>query len=168
MLPKTSNEVEVRTQRLLPSAVHAGGSDMPFDWSSHDSTRVGLPIAICPAPRPAAAMEVPHADAPAPDPVSGAAAAPRPPPGAAYVRPRHHPWAELLRRVFAIDILACPDCGGRLHLVATIEARAVIERILVHLGLPLEPPRPDPPRSPEWLPGLPAGAGDDRGDGWQD
>jgi hypothetical protein len=42
--------------------------------------------------------------------------------------------------VFAVDILACPDCGGRLRLVATIEARAVIERILAHLGLPLDPP----------------------------
>jgi hypothetical protein len=33
----------------------------------------------------------------------------------------------LLRRVFAIDVLACPDCGGRLRLLATIEDRAVVE-----------------------------------------
>ena len=37
---------------------------------------------------------------------------------------------------------------GRLRLVATIEARAVIEKILAHLGLPLDPPRPDPAQSP--------------------
>jgi hypothetical protein len=48
--------------------------------------------------------------------------------------------------VFAIDILACPDCGGRLRLVATIEGRVVIEKILRHLGLPVEPPRPLPAR----------------------
>jgi hypothetical protein len=75
---------------------------------------------------------------------------------AAYVRPRHFPWAELLRRVFAIDILACPDCGGRLRLLATIEGtpargfrragRAVVEKILAHLGLPVDLPRPSPAR----------------------
>jgi len=44
--------------------------------------------------------------------------------------------------------------------VATIESRAVIEKILAHLGLPLDPPRPDPARSPEWLSGLSAEARD--------
>jgi len=76
-----------------------------------------------------------------------------PPVSAAYVRPRHYPWAYLLRRVFEIDILACPDCGGRLRLVATIEQPGVIEKILAHLGLPLEVPMPAPARSTEWLPG---------------
>jgi hypothetical protein len=52
---------------------------------------------------------------------------------------------------FAIDILACPDCGGLLRLLATIEdtpargfrraGRAVVEKILTHLGLPVDPPR---------------------------
>jgi uncharacterized protein YbaR (Trm112 family) len=32
--------------------------------------------------------------------------------------------------VFARDVLACPDCGGRLRLLATIEERAVVEQIL--------------------------------------
>ena len=40
-------------------------------------------------------------------------------PPAAYVRPTYVAWADLLRRVFALDILACPDCGGRLRLLAT-------------------------------------------------
>jgi hypothetical protein len=79
-------------------------------------------------------------------------AAPRgPPPSAAYVRPRHVAWAELLRRTFAIGVLACPDCGGRLRLVATIADRQVIEKILAHLGLPLAPPSPAPARSAEGL-----------------
>ena len=30
------------------------------------------------------------------------------------------PWADLLRRTFEIDILACPECGGRLRLLATM------------------------------------------------
>ncbi len=45
-----------------------------------------------------------------------------------------------------------PDCGGRLPLLATIADRRVIARILAHLGLPLEPPCPGPPRHPSWLP----------------
>jgi hypothetical protein len=53
---------------------------------------------------------------------------------------------------FAIDVLACPDCGGRLRLLATIEERAVVEKILTHLGLPADPPCPSPARTPEWLP----------------
>ncbi len=73
---------------------------------------------------------------------------------AASVRPRYFAWAELLRRVFAIDILACPDCGGRLRLLATIEERPVVEKILTHLGLPVDPPRPSPARTPAWLPGV--------------
>jgi hypothetical protein len=88
------------------------------------------------------------------DPVGDGLAAPRAPPeDVAYVRPRYFPWADLLRRVFEFDILACPDCGGRLHLVATIEQAGVIEKILTHLGLPAQLPSPAPARSPAWLPG---------------
>ena len=76
-----------------------------------------------------------------------------PPASAAYVRPRHFAWADLLRRTFEIDILACPDCGNRLRLLATIEDRCVIERILLHLGLPTDPPAAAPARSTPWLPG---------------
>jgi hypothetical protein len=57
-------------------------------------------------------------------------------------------WAELLRRTFEIDVLACPECGGRLHLLATIEDPAVIRKILSHLGIAAERPRPAPARPP--------------------
>ena len=43
-------------------------------------------------------------------------------------------WAQRLRRVFAIDIESCRQCGGRLRVIASIETPAVIERILEHLG----------------------------------
>ena len=75
-------------------------------------------------------------------------------PPAAYVRPPYVAWADLLRRVFALDILVCPDCGGRLRLLATIEDRAVIEQILTHLGLPVDLPQPSAARTPAWLPGV--------------
>jgi uncharacterized protein YbaR (Trm112 family) len=57
-------------------------------------------------------------------------------------------WADLMRRAFGFDVLACPRCGGRMRLVATIEQREVIERILGHLGLPTELPAPRPARAP--------------------
>jgi hypothetical protein len=83
---------------------------------------------------------------------SGDAAAPRSPPHGGYVRPLHYAWADLLRRTFAIDVLACPECGGRLRLLATIEDTAVVEKILRHLGLPIGPPVPARARAPTWLP----------------
>ena len=88
------------------------------------------------------------------DPVGEGLAAPRAPPEkVAYVRPLHFPWAYLLRRVFELDVLACPDCGGRLRLVATIENPSVVARILEHLGLAVDLSSPAPVRSTEWLAG---------------
>jgi hypothetical protein len=55
-------------------------------------------------------------------------------------------WADPMRRVFAIDVLACPGCGGRLRLIAVIEASATA-RILAHLHLPPEVPAPVPSRA---------------------
>jgi len=63
---------------------------------------------------------------------------------------RYFAWADLLRRCFEIDVLACPGCGGRLRLLATIEDPAIVRRVLAHLGLPAVPPRTAPARSPPW------------------
>ena len=60
----------------------------------------------------------------------------------------HTSWAELLLRTFEIDVLACPECGRRLRLLATIEDPAVIRKILSHLGIPTGSPQPLPERSP--------------------
>lgn len=60
-------------------------------------------------------------------------------------------WAELMRRTFGVDVLACPRCGGRLRLVALIEQASVIQRILQHLGLPTDVPEPRPARAPPRL-----------------
>jgi uncharacterized protein YbaR (Trm112 family) len=57
-------------------------------------------------------------------------------------------WAELMRRTFGFDVLACPRCGGRLRLLALIEHRTAVERILRHLGLPTDRPEPWPARAP--------------------
>jgi hypothetical protein len=60
-------------------------------------------------------------------------------------------WAELLRRVFAVDVLTCPHCGGPRRLIAQLTDPVVVRKILAHLGHPTEPPRPAPTRSREQL-----------------
>jgi hypothetical protein len=59
---------------------------------------------------------------------------------------------NLLQRTFAFDVLARPECGGRLRLLATIEDRAVIEKILRHLQLPIDLPVAAPAWVAGWLP----------------
>src|SRR5262249_1009024 len=66
----------------------------------------------------------------------------------AVLRPRYRSWAELMRRAFATDVLACPRCGGGMVGLATIEDRHVIRRILTNLGLSTELAEPAPSRAP--------------------
>jgi hypothetical protein len=56
--------------------------------------------------------------------------------GEVSVSDRHRAmsWAQRLRRVFAIDIETCRQCGGHLRVIASIGEPAVIERILEYLG----------------------------------
>jgi hypothetical protein len=58
-------------------------------------------------------------------------------------------WAQRLKRVFAIDIETCRQCGGTLRVIASIEEPAIIERILDHLGHTAKPVDPaNPSRAP--------------------
>jgi hypothetical protein len=65
-------------------------------------------------------------------------------------RARRLPWADLLRRVFAQDVLVCP-CGGRRSVVAFVAHAGHAHRLLVALGLPAAPttfaPARDPPQA---------------------
>jgi len=56
----------------------------------------------------------------------------------------HLSWAQLLQRVFAIDMAVCFQCGGPVTYIATIEEPTVMTKILAPLGLPTKAP----PRSP--------------------
>jgi uncharacterized protein YbaR (Trm112 family) len=51
-----------------------------------------------------------------------------------------------MHRAFAIDVLVCPHCGGRLRLIATLHDPAVIRKILAHLGLSRSGQSPRPSR----------------------
>lgn len=60
------------------------------------------------------------------------------------------PWADLLRRVFADDVLQCA-CGGRRSVIAVVTDPTVARTLLVALDLPHEPsafaPARDPPQA---------------------
>jgi hypothetical protein len=47
---------------------------------------------------------------------------------------------ERLRRVFAIDLSICPDCGGRLRVTADVTRPDVIRKILQHVARQQAPP----------------------------
>ena len=49
-------------------------------------------------------------------------------------------WMERLRRVFAIDLSICPNCGGRLRVIADVTRPDIIERILEHVARQQAPP----------------------------
>jgi hypothetical protein len=54
--------------------------------------------------------------------------------------PRRIAWADLLKRVFEVDALRCPACGGRMRLLAAITDPSVARRILECLSLPPRAP----------------------------
>ncbi len=55
-------------------------------------------------------------------------------------------WAEIIRKVYEIDPLLCPSCGGRMSIVSFIEEPKTIDRIIRHLELTFEAERPPPSR----------------------
>ena len=55
-------------------------------------------------------------------------------------RPRRYSWAELLKRVFAVDVLKCDRCGGRMKILCAINPPTAIRKILECIGLPIRPP----------------------------
>jgi len=60
-------------------------------------------------------------------------------------------WADLLKRVFSVDVLICPHCESRLSRIAWILDPVVIRRILEAVGLPGDSPPLAPARSTEEL-----------------
>ena len=57
-------------------------------------------------------------------------------------------WARKLKHVFNIDRETCPNCGGRVRIISSIESPKAIQAILKHLCLDLTPPEIHPPRPP--------------------
>ena len=53
--------------------------------------------------------------------------------------------AVLLKKIWDVDALKCPKCGGKMKVISFIEQPSVIRRVLKHLDLwedPSPPPEP--------------------------
>jgi hypothetical protein len=48
----------------------------------------------------------------------------------------------------SIDWTLCPECGGKVKIIAAIEDSGLINKILTHLGLPTRAPQPWTARGP--------------------
>jgi putative transposase len=53
---------------------------------------------------------------------------------------RNYSWAQLMKRVFAIDVLQCDRCGGVMRIIAAIHPPDTTRKILDCLGLPSRAP----------------------------
>ncbi|MDP1832455.1 MAG: transposase [Geothrix sp.] len=56
------------------------------------------------------------------------------------IRRRWVPWAQLLLRVFAVDVMACPRCDSRMQRIAVIQQPRVIAAMLDCLSRKEQPP----------------------------
>jgi hypothetical protein len=74
-------------------------------------------------------------------PIPGPAGAAEPKPGGC----RYIPWHELLRRTFGEEV-KCPDCGGKLRLIALVKKEETIQALLKAMHLQTEATGP-PERS---------------------
>jgi hypothetical protein len=128
----------------LESELRAQGKDQPPQDNSSAPAPPGSPSTPPPAPQPSSGSR------PAAMPPSYASSTPSRPADQAQRRADRArtvlPWAELLRRVFAIDALVCPKCLGPMTVIAYLTEPAVLEKILTHLGLPCSPPPLAPAR----------------------
>jgi len=88
---------------------------------------------------PQAEAEVPslHPGCPVRDTHQGETVSPK---GKGGCRPRNYTWAELLKRVFLLDVLVCDRCGGRMKVLCAVHPPEAKRRILDCLGLPSRPP----------------------------
>ncbi len=57
-------------------------------------------------------------------------------------------WAELLKHSFAVDVLKCTKCQGKMKLLSTIHNPDLTKRILESIGFPSKVPVRTPARAP--------------------
>jgi hypothetical protein len=51
----------------------------------------------------------------------------------------------MIRKVYEVDPMVCPRCGGQMKVVAFITEYAVVDRIIDHLKLTFAAAKPPPP-----------------------
>jgi len=54
-------------------------------------------------------------------------------------------WAEMIRKVYEVDPLLCPECGGTMKVIAFLTDYSAVDRIIGQLKLTFVAERPPPP-----------------------
>ena len=54
-------------------------------------------------------------------------------------------WAEMIRKVYEVDPMLCPQCGGTMKVIAFLSDFSAVDRIIKHLKLTFVAERPPPP-----------------------
>ena len=52
-----------------------------------------------------------------------------------YTKGANKSWAHLIKKIYEVDPLICPKCGGQMRIIAFIEDYKVIRKILDWLGI---------------------------------
>ena len=52
----------------------------------------------------------------------------------------------MIRKVYEVDPLVCPHCGGQMRIIAFLTDHSVVDRIIHHLNLTSVADKPPPPR----------------------
>ena len=55
-------------------------------------------------------------------------------------------WAEMIRKVYEVDPMLCPQCGGQMKVIAFLTDFSVVDRIINHLKLSFVASKPPPPQ----------------------
>jgi hypothetical protein len=55
-------------------------------------------------------------------------------------------WAEMIRKVYEVDPMVCPQCGSRMKVISFLTDYAVVDRIIDHLKLTFIADKPPPPQ----------------------
>jgi hypothetical protein len=53
-------------------------------------------------------------------------------------------WAEMIRKVYEVDPMVCPQCGAKMRVIAFLTDYAAVDRIIDHLKLTFVAERPPP------------------------
>jgi hypothetical protein len=66
----------------------------------------------------------------------------------AFIKKRKMSWAALIKKVYEVDPLRCPECGGEMKIISFIEKcqPEVVEKILRHCGMWKEAVSRPPPQ----------------------
>ena len=52
----------------------------------------------------------------------------------------------MIRKVYEVDPMVCPHCGGKMRVIAFLTDHSVVDRIINHLRLTFVADKPPPPR----------------------